>query len=475
MRVIKNYIYNALYQFFSLLVPLVTIPYISRVLGPKGVGINTLTSSTVQYFVLAATLGLTFYGQREVAYRRHNQQQLSVGFWEIELLSMITTSVACVGFFIFLLVISRYRLFYLAQAILIISSAFDVSWLFMGLEKFEITVLRNFVVKLVALVLIFTMVKNQDDLLKYIIIVAGTTLAGNLSLWPYITTYVRKVPLKLLRPLKHLRPTMALFIPQVAISLYTILNKVMLGHISTVEAAGYFDNSDKIIRMALTIITAFTAVMMPHAANAFMNGEKKKVRDMLNNGLSFAIIVSIPLFFLIASVSNLFVPWFFGHSFIAVIGVMKIEAFAIIPIGVAGIIGAQFLVPSNRTKEYTISILVGTLVNILINVPLLSLYGANGAAIATVVSEFFVTGIQFVFVRREIYFKDMFITLIKTVLASTIMVFCVRVLLGLLNVSFLSFFFAGVAGIVIYVVVLKLLKLKQLNELFKTLLRRNVS
>lgn len=459
MRTLKNYLYNTLYQIFVLLVPLITIPYISRVLGPSGVGINTLTYATVQYFVLLANLGLTIYGQREVAYRRQDKIELSKSFWEIESISILTTTLSIGLFTVFIMTVDTYRSYYLAQALLIIASAADISWFFMGLEKFKITVFRNFVFKIISVILIFTFVKNQSDLLKYILIITGTTLLGNLSLWPYLREYVVHIKLSNFNLKKHLIPTLALFIPQVAINIYTVLNKIMLGNMVSVEAAGFFDSSDKIIRMALTLVTAFTTVMMPHVANAFINGKMKKVNELLNNGLCFAVIMSFPMLSIISSISTKFVPWFFGKEFYPVSQVMIIESFAIIPISCAGILGVQYLIPLNRSKQYTISIFGGAVINVLINLPLIHIYHANGAAVSTIVSETCVTALQIYFVRESIDFSKIWHVLYKVILASLVVYIVVKIENVYFDGSLIMFFVEGITGVVIYVLLLLLLKL----------------
>lgn len=196
-----------------MIVPLATIPYISRVLGPKYVGINTLTYSVVQYFALFAALGLAMYGQREIAYRRSDKEEMSRAFWKIELLSILTTAVTLVAYGIFLSFSKQYTMYYLCQSFFILACAADVSWFFIGLELFKITVLRNFVVKIASIICIFTLVKNESDLYIYILIVSLAQLIGNLSLWPYLTKYIQLVKIRDLHIFQHFSPTFALFIP----------------------------------------------------------------------------------------------------------------------------------------------------------------------------------------------------------------------------------------------------------------------
>ncbi|WP_203649323.1 flippase [Secundilactobacillus yichangensis] len=450
MKTVKNYLYNMSYQVFALIVPLLTTPYISRVLGPHGVGINTLTNSTTQYFTLLATLGLGFYGQRQIAYKRDDKVELSKNFWEIEILSIFTTVVSLLLFTVFLIIDGEYIKYYLAQSFLILACAADISWLFMGLENFKVTVLRNFVVKFFSVILIFAFVRTKEDIFNYILIISGTTLLGNLSLWPYLKkTIIFHLNVKL-HPFYHLKNTLELFVPQIAISIYSILNKIMLATLGSVELAAYFDNSDKIIRILLTVVSAFTTVMMPHVANAYVKGATDKVNKMLNDGLAFAIIITFPMVSGLISVSSKFIPWFLGNKFYPTINVIRIESLAIMPIAIAGIIGAQYLVAINKNKLYTISIFGGAIVTILINVPLILYLGAIGAAVTSVLSELCVTVTQIWFTRKTILFKQFYILLTKAFIAAIIMGIAISLEVQAFPSNFFAFLIEAITGIIIY-------------------------
>lgn len=472
VKILKNYFYNAAYQIFTLIVPLITIPYISRVLGPQGVGINTLTNSTIQYFVLLANLGLTTYGQRQIAYKRKNMSSASKEFWGIETLSIVTTAFSLLCFIGLMFFIDKYRTYYFAQAFLILASAFDVSWFFMGLENFKITVLRNFIFKILSVAMIFLFVKNDNDLIVYILIISVLTVFSNLSLWPYLKKYLVNIKLKDIQIKKHLIPAFQLFIPQIAISVYSILNKVMLGHLDTVESSGYFDNSDKIIRICLTLLTAFSTVMMPHIASSFINGEQRKIRRYINQGMKIALLFSIPLAVGIVCVSPDFVPVFFGNKFLPVVNVMSIEAIAVVPIACASILGAQYLVPVNKNNKYTISILGGALVNIVINIPLIKFFSASGAAAATVISEVVVTLIQVKYTQKDLDIRPSFSEVYKIIISCIPMGLFIKIISGMTTPSLFAIAIEGVGGIFIYLVMLLLLRVDSVMDVMSMLKQR---
>jgi len=290
LQLIKNYLYNVFYQLFILIVPLITMPYISRVLGPTGSGINYLTSANTQYFILLGSLGITLYGNRQIAYLRDNKQRVSQAFWEIFLLRCLTTLVALSSFYIFVYFNHTYQWAYLMQSILIIATALDISWFFMGVENFKVTVSRNVIVKIFSILFIFTLVKTKNDVIIYIFILSLSQLLGNLALFPYLRHYINWPQWRQLQIWQHLRPSLALFLPQVAMQIYLILNKTMVGWLVSVKATGFYTYSDNTIRAVLTLGTSLATVMMPRVANTFIHGDIKQV----NKYTQYLLILLVP-------------------------------------------------------------------------------------------------------------------------------------------------------------------------------------
>lgn len=190
--IVKNYLYTATYQLLLLILPVVTLPYVSRVLLPEGVGINAWVYSINSYFVMFAVLGLTVYAQREIATKRENHLEMSRTFWEIESASFLMGSFSLICYTIFVAYYDKYTMFLMAYSLSIVAVIFDVSWLFSGIEKFRILTFRNILVKLIAVVLIFYFVRTSKDLLIYIYIQSGSILISNISLWPAALKIVGK-------------------------------------------------------------------------------------------------------------------------------------------------------------------------------------------------------------------------------------------------------------------------------------------
>lgn len=464
MKVIKNYLYNAFYQVFILIVPLVTTPYLARVLGPKGVGINSYTNSIIQYFILFGSLGVNLYGNRQIAFVRNDRQRLTATFYEIFLMRLITVVVASLVFGVFFGLVSNYRIYYLAQAISLVAVIFDISWFFMGIENFAVTVLRNFVIKILTLISIFTLVKSKADLTIYILILSLSLLIGNLTLFPSLHKYIGRPRFCDLQIAKHFKPALILFIPQIATQIYVVLNKTMLGSMVSVQASGYFDQSDKIIKMVLAVVTATGTVMLPHVANAFANGHLDKAKEYLYTSFSFITMSSIPMMLGLMAITAKFVPLFFTYRFHGVIPIMLIEALIIILVAWSNAIGMQYLLPTNQTKAYTMSVILGAAVNLIANIPLIFFWGTVGAALSTVLSELSVTLYQLVSIRRQVSYRKLFDDTYKYLLSGLIMFWIVFSLDRILPNGWFSIIFEVSIGFLTYLTLMMLFKVKMLTQ-----------
>ncbi len=477
MKVIKNYLYNVVYQILILLAPLITVPYVSRVLGPELIGINSYTNSWMTFFMLLGQMGITLYGNREIAYHRDNKANRSKIFWEIEILQTITISLAMAAYLTAVFLFSStFKIFFLLQVISIIAAGVDVSWYFMGMEDFRKTVLRNMIVKIISVFLILLLVKTPHDLWKYIALLGLSTLVGNLTLWPYLKESVQFVPLRQLRPFSHFYSALLLFIPTITTQIYLVVNRLMLGKISTQNQLGQFENSDKIIKIILAIVTASGQVMLPHIANKFSNGDIKGIRKSLYNSFDFISALAIPMMFGVMAISKPFAPWFLGASFQPVGELMMLEAPVIVLIGWSNVTGTQYLMPVNRTNEYTISVTFGAFVNIVANLFLIYAWGARGATMATVISEFVVSAVQLFYIRNTISRRKLFDSIWKYIVAGLFMFVVVYQIAIMIRMNVINLALEVIVGAVIYLIAIILLKApitKQAKSLIEQRFKRD--
>ena len=200
----RNFVFNLFYQILAIVVPFITTPYVSRILGPENIGIYSYTYSIVTYFVLIATLGTTTFGQRETAFYQVEPYKRSVLFWEVVILRIFTTLICFICYMLYVQM-NGYNVVYMAQAINIIAVACDVTWFFQGLEEFEKLAVRNCLIKIINIVCVFAFVKERDDLLIYVLCLAVIPIIGNCSVFSYLPRYLVRVSLKDVHPFSNIR------------------------------------------------------------------------------------------------------------------------------------------------------------------------------------------------------------------------------------------------------------------------------
>lgn len=461
-NVVKNYLYNLIYQIVTIITPLITTPYLSRVLGAENIGIYGYTSSILSYFTLFGALGVLKYGQREIAYVQDNKKKMSKVFWEINILRAITNTISVFFFVLFFCISGEYAVYYRILVIELIANMFDISWFFQGIEEFKKIVMRNVAIKLIGIAFIFLFVKTRNDLWIYILIYVVNLLLGNLSLWLYLPKYINRVKIKYLNVKKHIKNTLSFFVPQIAVQVYTVLDKTMLGSISTVLEVGYYEQAQKVIRILLNIVTSLGTVMMPRMANNFAKGESEKIKKNIKDSFNFVFLVSIPIALGINLIANKFVPIFFGDEYERTIYVMQIIVFTVIIIGCSNVIGIQYLIPTKRQREYTISVFAGAIVNFILNWILIKNYGAIGASIGTVFAELTVFIVQLYFVKKEIDYHKIIKIFIRYLIYGIIMFVICYIVGKFIYNSFLSIAVQCILGAFIYLTLLIINK----DELF---------
>lgn len=467
--VTKNYIYNVVYQILIIILPIITTPYISRTLGAEAIGIYGYVASIVTYFTLIGTLGLTNYGKREIAYVQNDKEKRDKIFSELFLFRVITTLITIFIYIICFGVNNKYSLYYQILSLEILAMIFDISWFFQGIEDFKKVVIRNIVIKLISIILIFILIKTPTDLWKYFCIYSISALLGNASLWIKLNKYVkmRKVKIKDLK--KHIKPTLSLFVPQIATSIYTILDKTMLGSIvSDISEVGFYEQSQKIIKIALTVVTTIGIVMVPRIASTYANGDKEKISFYMKKTFNFVWFLSIPIMFGIMAISKDFVPWFFGEGYEKVTILMITSSPIIVLISLSTVTGSQFLMSIKKQNIHTISVIIGAVVNVTLNCILLKYFASLGAVISTVAAELVIAMIEIIYIvkYRYINVKDIFYNSYKYFIIGLIMFLTVWILQSKLEPGIISTMLEIGLGGIVYIGILILIKDKFLYTYF---------
>lgn len=417
MSVKKNFIYNLSYQILIMILPLITTPYISRVIGAEGIGIQSYTYSIANYFVLFAMLGINNHGNRSIAMVKNNQEKLNKTFTSIYLIQAVMSIIMIVFYIIYIIFfVKSYKIIFVIQLSYIIGALFDINWFFFGMEQFKITVTRNTIIKLMSVMSIFIFVKSENDLYLYSLILALGTLISQLILWNFIGKYVKFTKVKFDDVKEHVIPMLVLFIPAISVSIYKIMDKIMLGSMSTVTEVGFFTNSERIISIPLGIITALGTVMLPKMSNLLSNGKNKKAQKYIKLSLKFSMFISIGSMFGLIGVSGNIVPAFLGKGFDRCVDVVSLLSVTLLFMAWANVIRTQILIPKKKDKVYIVSTLLGAIVNVIINTLLIKDFGAMGATVGTIFAEATVSIYQTLMIRKELnikgYLKDIIIFMI---------------------------------------------------------------
>lgn len=467
----KNYLYNLMYQLLIIISPIITTPYLARVLGPKGTGIYSYTISVVTYFILFGSLGTSLYGQREIAYNQSNKAERDKIFWELVLFRLVTMGIVCIIYFFTFTLNGEYMQYYQILLLELIANFLDINWFFLGLENFQKIVTKNFILKILSIILIFLFIKDSNDVNKYLFIYALTTFLSNFVLWFGLKKNVSKIDRKNIHIFKHLKYILILFIPQIAVHIYTILDKVMLGVIfNDMAEVGYYEQSQKIIRLLLTLITSLGAVMLPRIANLFAENKEDEIKKYMDNSLKFVFILAFPLIFGIISVADSFVPLFFGKGYDKVIIIMQILSPIVLFVGLSNVIGNQYLLTTKKQGKYTFSVLCGAIINFLLNIVLIKNYKSYGAALATIIAEFIVAFIQLVFIYKNLDIRKIIISFFKSLIASIVMFLsCLFVTKFIITAGVCRMITQIILGIIIYFGALFILKEEMFKEFLKGL------
>lgn len=418
----KNFLYNILYQLLTFFVPLITVPYVSRMLGAENVGIYSYTYSIVYIFMLFGMLGINNYGSRTIARVRDEKDKLSRTFFSIYFLQLIINIIALVLYSIYVLVIANsYKSVYLIQTIFLISICFDINWFFFGLEKFKITVTRNLIIKILSVILVFILVKDKGDLNVYTFIMSFSALLSQIFLLIILPKYVNLKKVKFKEIFSHFKEILYLFIPVLAFSIYKVMDKTMIGLFSSVTQVAYYEYAEKLMNIPTAVISALGTVMLPHMSYIMQN-DKEKYKKTIFDSMKLVSKLSTIMCLGLILISSDAVKVLFGSEFEASSSILILLSTTILASSWANVIRTQFLIPLKKDKVYIRSTFVAAVVNLFLNIILIRKYAAVGACIGTIVSEFVVMLYQLFSTKNELEYKKYMICLIGEGIQSFIII-----------------------------------------------------
>lgn len=456
-RIKTNYLWNVSYQLLLMAVPLVTTPYLARVLGADQVGVFSYTNSIANYFVLLATLGMGQYGVRVIAQSGASRASRSRAFWSAWFAQLCFAIPVAALYMAYVfsrtgseLVVS------LAWALWVISSAIDISWLFFGVEEFRIPTIRNAITKVSSVIVILMFVKKPEDLWIYILAVSSSFFVNAIALFPYLREYVDLVLPRPREVREHFLPNIRLFAPVVACSMYLLLEKVLLANISGMVETGYYEYSEKVTKIPMALVTALGTVMLPHMTAKIHCGKREEAKELLYSSFELMETAAMGMMFGIMAVSQLFTVLFLGDGFSACARVIPILALTVPVISASNVIGVQYMLPCGYDTAYTKSVWMGALINVAMCILLLKPLGARGAAVVTVLTELTVLFFQISKVKHELNIALLFKQCVPSVLVGATMFavlhFAERPLASIFGYGWLLLIIEILVGAAVYLV-----------------------
>ncbi|MCR4762288.1 MAG: flippase, partial [Lachnospiraceae bacterium] len=436
---------------------IITYSYVSRILEADGIGRISFAKSIIGIFAMISMLGIRYYGIRECAKRRDDRRELSRIFSELLVLNLIFTFFAYVFLAVFLCLSAKadgYRTEIGLYGITILLSVLSIEWMFVAVEDYRYLAVRSIVIQFASLLAVFLLVHRKEDLSLYILIQVISAGLANLSGLMYVKKYTGFQMPRLSGLCVHMRPILSLFLVTMFIQIFTEMDTVMLGYLSDDTEVGLYSSAYKISAVLCSFISAVTTVILPRMAYVLQNEDETKAHDLLKKAVQFILMVGIPISAGSCIFSRNFVLILSGKGFINAVPSAMILSFRTLLSPVNGMLLMHYLIPRNKEREAIIITMVTALFNIIVNMALIPLLGARGAAISTVCSEITEMICLFVFVRKYLDMKNIFGKGYQYLLCVIPVVIVSLGAAGLIDSIFLSVVVAVTVSVPVYFILL---------------------
>ena len=404
MNAKKNYIYNVTYNVLSVLTPLITAPYLSRVLNKDGLGLYSYYYAIAYYLTIFGRLGLLNYGTRYIAKKKKSESELKSAFSSIYCLQIISSILAAIVYFIIVTVIVKKNVVVgLVFGVWVVGNIFNIDWLLFGLERFKDTACRSIVVRFAELIMIFVVVRDASDVWKYCLVMSLGYVCNFIIFWDFGKKYLSFSSVKPEDVLQHVKPAIILLLPVIALNIYRQMDKVMLGSICDMSSTGLYEAAEKIIYSLTMFISSLGTVMMPRMSALISSGDEEKVQKNVGDSLVFITAMTSAFCFGVLAVSDIFIPLYYGVNFEGSIVLINLLAVTLILIGWGNVVRTQYIIPTDRDNVYILSISIGAIVNVIVNFILMPSLGAVGACIGTICAELVVPVVQGIAIRKSFH------------------------------------------------------------------------
>lgn len=472
----RNFLYNCIYKVSELLFPMITFPYVSRILMADGIGHVNFFNSIIQYIVMFASLGIPMYAIREIARVRNNKEELSRTTIEILLLFLFLSIIGYVVVGLLTCTIAQITAdipLFLILSVSIFFTAIGCEWFYQGIEDFRYVTIRSLCTRVLGVVLLFIFVKDKTDIYWYALYLVFGVLGGNIFNFLRLRRYkiFSNIKIKDLHPFHHLRPALHVFALNLIISIYIQLNTVMLGFLSTETAVGLFTASSKLSHVMLGIGGALGNVMIPRMSNLVGENNEKEFKQLSEVSMKFIVMVSLPICVGLTILAPSLIQMFCGETYYNAVLGLQILSPIVLAIGMSNVMGYQILYPLGKINIVMLTTGIGAFVNLLLNFILIPKYAQNGAAVATTIAEIAVTICMLCVGRNYFYFNlknnSYLYYLISTIIMGLVIIVCDGFLSNPFANSILVFF----VGIVSYGICLKCFNESLFNKIILRILK----
>lgn len=464
----KNYFLSTTRLALSFVVPLAVFPYVSRVLGSGGIGKVEFANSVVSYFVLFTGLGIPNYGMRLVARERNGIKSLSKSAAELSAVLLFTVAVGYAVYFLLVKTVPAFRsekLLFLIVSPSIFLSDFNFEWFYQGIEDQKFITVRYIFIKILQLFCIFLFVKDRSQYLLYAAILVGMNSLSTVFNIFHLRKYLMKVPLKSLEIKRHLKPVLLIFASNIAVSVYTNLDVIMVGFFCGDEKVGLYTAANRIVRIVIAVVTAFSSVVIPRIESSLKNKDSESYKRYVNLSLEYILILAVPCCLGIIALADDIILIFAGEEFAPSVFSIRLLAPVIVIVGLAYFVGLQLLYSHREEWKYTVAVSVAAAVNAFFNAVLIPRFAQNGAVAGTLIAEGTGLLIQIVFAWKYLKETDFLSwNTLKYVLSGALMFVIVR-LVPETESKILHCVLCVVLGTVVYGALLLLMREKLSREI----------
>lgn len=449
----RNFMFQLAYQVIIFVIPFVMSPYLTRKLGSKGLGEYSYIYSYISYVILIANLGINTYGQRVIASNRDNNDLLRKKFWSLYSVHVFFAGVSlALYFFLFPILAYGYEKMYIIQIIFIFSTLFDVTWLFYGLESFKNVVVKNGFVKILECVLIFLLVKRPEDIYVYACIIGGSTFLGQTIVFFQAVRFIKPIKFEFRDCKQHLKPLFILFSSAVAVTLYTVFDKTLLGLMSTKNDVAFYEYAEKIIAVPKMLINVIGMVIFPRACNAFAMGKYDEQKKYMDVSMFLTCLLGCAFMFGLMAVGTKFSVVYYGAGFEKCGNAIVYMTPLILIVLIGNIYRTEYMTPAKLDKELTFGIVISAVINIVLSYILIPKLGIFGAIIGTSFAEIFGLIYQTRYCIKIYTPKDLLRNLLPFFAVGIVMFVIIIFVDQSMDTSFKSLLFEVIIGAAIYLI-----------------------